>query len=333
MKFKSNLFDPVDHKTLKVMIKKAFSSSTTIADVILLRGGQFNTTYLLKINSPNIKIILRIAPSNQDVLFDFERSMMSVEPFINKLLNENGVPTPEVLFFDNSHEIIARDYIILEYIDAIALSDPSVPQEVWPEIMKQLGIMTRKIHSIKSNTFGWPLGEGKIIGNKSWYAVLEGFFQEIINKIIRYNIFPESDMEKIYHVFKTSKNVFDMIKVPSLVHNDLWAPNVLIREENNCWQIAAIIDSDRAMFADPEYDFILWSNQQAFFSGYKNSLSDSDASIFRRNFYALVLNLFCAYAYKVQIGNVQEHENAKERSKQSITKILEGYSKSSRGKR
>lgn len=325
MKFKSNLFDPVDNETLKIIIKRAFSSSATIDEAIFLRGGQFNTSYLLKINSPDKKVILRIAPSNQDVLFDFEKSMMNAEPFINKLLWDNGIPTPEVLFFDNAHEIINRDYIILEYIDAFALSDPSLPQEVWPEIMKQLGVLTKKLHSIKSDTFGWPLSAGKIIGNKSWYNVLEGYFQEIINKIIRYNIFPESDIEKIYYVFKKSRNIFDMVKEPSLVHNDLWAPNILIREEKNKWQIAAIIDSDRAMYADTEYDFILWTNQQAFFSGYNKRLSDSDESIFRRKFYALLMDLFCAYAYKAQIGNDDEYRQAKERSKQSIIEMLQKY--------
>jgi len=47
-------------------------------------------------------------------------------------------------------------------------------------------------------------------------------------------------------------DIFDACTEPCLNHGDLWEPNVLVREENGNWEIAAIVDADDAFFLQIE---------------------------------------------------------------------------------
>ena len=119
------------------------------------RGGLFNTSYLIDLSHPRQKVVLRVAPSNQAVLVDFEKRMMAAEPAIGAMMRAAGVPVPEVLWIDTSHQVIARDYILLEYVDALPMNAPSVPESAKPALRRELGQYTRRIHQIRGKRFGW----------------------------------------------------------------------------------------------------------------------------------------------------------------------------------
>lgn len=70
--------------------------------------------------------------------------------------------------------------------------------------------------------------------------------------------------EDIAAIFIKNKDLFDQVTRPVLVHNDLWEANVLVHQENGELNIAAIIDGDRSMFADREFEAILSSESAAF---------------------------------------------------------------------
>lgn len=104
--------------------------------------------------------------------------------------------------------------------------------------------------------------------------------------------------------------MFEMITESRLIHNDIWSPNVLVHKKDGDWHIAAIIDADRAMFADSDFEFALWDADQSFYKGYGSQLDESADAVLRRNFYELYMAMFCTWAYRVQIWKPNEYTNS-----------------------
>lgn len=311
MSNKSKIYQTISKHSIEKIVKDSFDLDTIVISFRELKGGLFNTTYLVNIGKPLKKLVLRIAPINQELLIDFEKTMMSREENIYKLLQDKGVPTPRVIKYDNTCEVIPREYILLEYVEGIPLSSPLFPEEYREKIQYDLGAYTAKIHGIKASNFGWASEKFLENGFKSWGEFIKVFTDEISEKAYNNNVFEESYIKEFNDFFHNNINLFDIKEEPSLIHNDLWEPNIIVKPVGNSWDIAAIIDADRALYGHREYEFVLWSNNPSFMRGYNSELDMSPEGRLRRKAYALILSFFNSYANKVQYDNEVEYMNCK----------------------
>ena len=110
----SRIFKELNRAEIDKVISNLYGSATQITECNLLEGGLFNTTYLLKTDTDRTGIVLRVAPVNQHLLFDFEKSMMAAEPLFFKMLESKNIPTSQVIYYDNSFNIIEREYIVFQ---------------------------------------------------------------------------------------------------------------------------------------------------------------------------------------------------------------------------
>lgn len=150
---KSRIFKEISNQESLKIINHYFPESNIISSS-LLKGGLFNTTYKLIIDSPYKEIILRVGPVNKDCLLSFENNLMRAEEYVYKLLGENNIPSPTVVICDTSKSVIDRDFMITEYIKSISLSDKSIPESYRSKLYKEVGEYTYKVHSIKGKRFG-----------------------------------------------------------------------------------------------------------------------------------------------------------------------------------
>lgn len=84
-----------------------------------------------------------------------------------------------------------------------------------------------------------------------------------------------------------------------------------MKEKEGQWSIAAIIDADRSMYADPEYEYILWENNPDFIRGYGKEINASEEAVFRRKAYHLAQTFFNTYVFKIQLDDEGKHEKLK----------------------
>jgi aminoglycoside phosphotransferase (APT) family kinase protein len=312
------LYEPVSEDKIKEILRVAFGKDVLLERYHPATGGFFNTSYWIETSTPYLKTILRIAPSNLGLLVGFERTMMSAEPVIYDLMRGAGLPVPAVLYTDTSHRVIPRDFIFLEFIDAVPMSRDIVPEEVKPLLRQELGIYTRQLHSVYGDRFGWINRDGSIRGSKNWDEFIGGFIQELCQLNFNHKILQKTEMETIEYQWGLHSQFFNDGIIPTLVHNDLWEPNILVGQEEDGWHIKAIIDGDRAMFADREYEFVLWGNNAELMQGYGIPLDTSPIGSLRRNWYQLNLALMNAYVYQVEF---LDEENC-QRSMQWATHML-----------
>lgn len=142
---KSRIYKEITIKDTQKIVQDIFGWNTEIKTFKILSGGMFNTTHFIETVKPSKKLVLRVARIRQELLFDFEKNMMSAEPGIYELLRSNNIP---------------------------------VPKEDKDNIQVELGGYAAKIHNIKSKIFGRPNPDNTVRGHGKWSEVIREFTEE-----------------------------------------------------------------------------------------------------------------------------------------------------------
>lgn len=308
----SKLYQSVTDEQIREVMVNTFGPNTEVKQIKMMKGGQFNTTYYVEGSLPEQKLILRVAPGNKEHLLSFEKNMMAVEPVTYGCMAKKGIPCTHVVRYDGSCAIIDRPYMLITFIDSIQLNDPSITREEYHRLQEELGQCTRQMHDISADKFGFPQPDGTVVGSDSWSEVLIQFATEVADLCRKYELVEPTVIDGFQNFFLTHRVLFDEVTIPSLVHNDLWDPNVLVqRDEEGTLHIVAIIDADRAMFADREFDFVLYKNDPRFIKGYGIELDVSKQAMIRRKAYDMLWTFTNLYIHEVQIELHEEADKLK----------------------
>jgi aminoglycoside phosphotransferase (APT) family kinase protein len=307
----SKIYKELTREEIIKVVSDLFGNDIRIVDCSLLKGGVFNTTYLVKTNSDRNGIVLRVAPINRHLLYDFEKSMMAAEPLFYQLLHEKGIPSPKVFHYDNTYRVIDREYIIFKYIRSMPMNDSSVPENAKPGLYHRLGEIIALLHDIKHEQFGWKRPNGELKMCDTWGEFLQRFAQEIANKAAAYALFREEELKQFTDIF-SNRTVFDQVKRASMVHADLWEGNVLVSENDGKWDVVALIDVDKAIFGDTDLEFAYPTVlNDDFLRGYGPRVAESSEIIYRRNAYRVLESFMYAYIWFAQFENEARYEQSK----------------------
>ncbi len=174
-----------------------------------------------------------------------------------KLAYTAGVPVPNTVLVDDSRKIVPFDYMVTTRISGIVMK-PAVQQDpsLHPIFLKQIGMYMAKLHSIKTQGYGFFDNEqarvGKLIGlydsnEKHYMAALdldEEFHLANSNHV---------GLELIVKAFKILKEnaAIASCDQPTLVHNDIADWNTVVEGD----QVTGILDWDECFSGDPVFDF------------------------------------------------------------------------------
>ena len=83
----------------------------------------------------------------------------------------------------------------------------------------------------------------------------------------------------------------DEITQPCFVHWDLWAGNVFVKSENGRYVIEGIIDWERALWGDPDFETAVAGRfyGPSFYKGYGKQLAELGPEAARQSLYRLFL--------------------------------------------
>lgn len=300
MNHQSRLYKELRHGDLVRIMATVFADEPVL-DYHLLSGGLFNTTY--RVITKKHDVVLRMGPVHPELLLPYEHRLMTAEALTNRLCLENGVPASVVVHLDTSKTVIGRDFMVLERIDSIPLSDPSISPEKYNEALFECGTFVRRMHSVTGNQFGRlsNIVAGK--GHSCWYDAVLAEFTDLFAQAAPHRVFDNDLQTRALAFVENCKAFLSTVTVPHLVHADLWAGNVLVRKDADHYQVCAIIDGDRALFGDADFDLATpWMITPEFLAGYGNrdpALTPADMEK-KRNVYSLLLALMDTYIWKIQ---------------------------------
>ncbi len=122
--------------------------------------------------------------------------------------------------------------------------------------------------------------------------------------------------QTLRHQFYKSRELLDKIKTPYLLHTDLWEGNVLLNRD-----ILEIIDSDRTMYGDKDFEFSsAWMDNSALQEGYDSIIqkSTSPNDVKRRQLYQMFFCLLEAYVGYSEYNNPELYKTRKKELMQHI---------------
>ena len=265
----------------------------------MLSGGLFNTTY--RVVTDRHDAVLRMGPVHRELLLPYEHDLMAAEALTDKLCLENGIPASTVLHLDTSKTIVDRDFMVVDRIDSVPLSDPSIPEDAKAALLLECGKLVRKLHTITGSRLGRL---SKIVtgtGFSSWYDAMESEFRDVFSKAEEFQVFSPALRDRVYTFLQRHKDALDAITEPRLAHCDLWAGNILVQKKDGRYSVCAIIDGDRATFGDPALDIATgWITTPEFLEGYDTDANPDPDDAARNRVYTLFFTLQDAYIWKIE---------------------------------
>lgn len=230
-------------------------------------GGYFNSTFIVT-TVDGQRVILRVAPATGAHIYPNERSLMRREYNIQPYLAPIAPLIPQMFMADFTHRVIGRDYVFQSYVDGevwAAVRDHLTPEEL-DAIRRQLGAIARRVNDVCGTAFGFPAPEPAFA---TWSEALLDFLGGMRDELVRLG-FPHEAATSLLRWIEAHRDLFDEIREPRLMHGDLWPANVLIKRTASGPVITGVLDSERAMWGDPLFEWIyhLGTTHPAYWEGY-----------------------------------------------------------------
>ncbi|MFD0713402.1 phosphotransferase family protein [Paenibacillus sp. GCM10027626] len=316
MNLHSRIYQDLTEEMIKEIVRHHFGVSSSV-EAIPLKGGLFNTTYKLIFHSSNRELVLRAGPVNRHLLLPFEHDLMSAERRVYDLLTQKGIPCPKVIVCDTTKLMIDRDYMITEYLPSTPLSDPSIPEASQTKLLEETGEWIAQMHAITGNKFGRMAPDACDGSDVDWWSFLCKHVQDVSTQCAKFDVFDEQTINRVTQLFEQNSWLYRSVNRPHLIHTDLWAGNVLVQqlEGTDRHKVAAIIDADRVIWGDTDYEFASpWMMNEHFFKGYGEMRGDETTiRQLKLDTYRLHCSYTEAYIWQVQYATPEEFEQCKRR--------------------
>ena len=320
---KSSLYCELTSKELSDIMQSALR--TSIDSARLLTGGLFNTTYLVDTTDGN-RVVLRAGPVNRHLLMPFEHRLMETEEHVYRLCSAQQSPVSQVLAIDTSKKRIDRDIMIVRYIPSKPMNETNLDKSDKVRISRDIGEAVAKMHRITAQRFGRITDVTAGGGFSHWSECLKDELRQWEKVAVPTGLYSETEHLKIRTIFDRATPLLDEIHIPCLIHTDLWAGNLLISNRPPHPEFAAIIDADRALWGDPDFEFssIQWMLEyDTFWEGYGRRLSQDVTHRTRRDVYHLLFCLWNSYVYWQEYNNLEEADAERAVARELIAGLIQ----------
>ncbi len=254
-----------DDLTIGRMFKAAFPDNE-IEHLQELSEGFFNVAYQITMVGGS-EVILKIAPSAEMDIMTHEINIMYSEvDCMKRVAKETSVPVAEIIYYDNSHTICNSDYFFMKRLKGQSFNSAmeAMSEELKYQIFRKMGEYTALINRVTGSKFGY-YGQPDKQGDQ-WYLVFKDMLKDTYHDAARKNIQIKVPCERLLQLLDKDRHIFEQVKVPKLVHWDIWAGNVFVSEG----EITGLIDFERCLWGDEllEIGFRTCWPGDAFFDGY-----------------------------------------------------------------
>lgn len=238
-------------ETIDAMVKRSFPGLCLASgeDAITeMKEGWFNVAYKVRL-SDGRDAVLKIAPPVDAEVLTYEKNIMSTEANMMMLVGkETDVKVPEVYYYDDAKDLCDSDYFFMEMLDGSNYDNikKDLTQEEIDEIDLQIGQNVRKWNEIEGKDyFGYP-GNPELRGS-NWNETFLKMIDAILEDGKRKQVELMCPYEEIRSLIIQYSEYLEEVKIPYLVHWDLWDANVFVKDG----KIVGLLDFERVLWGDP----------------------------------------------------------------------------------
>ena len=280
---------PISGTMLSMDIAPVLSeiSPTESLDVQRIPTGKFNESYFVSGSTGDV--VLRIAPPPGTPVLFYERDMMRREPRIHSIVREHTrTPIPRITKYDFSGSLIRSDWLLMERLPGIPLSESPLWGKKAEFLYYQLGRALRDVHSITNAWHGYPEGSETGPQEPSWYGAFKNLWNRLLADVASTGLYSEDQRSRLSTLLDTHARSFNHNPKPSLLHMDVWSQNILAGPDG---ELLGLVDWDRGLWGDPEIEFSVLeycgTSPNDFWRGYGSQPEPSRDYEVRRLFYLL----------------------------------------------
>jgi aminoglycoside phosphotransferase (APT) family kinase protein len=240
---------------IATMCRRGFGPDHRLDSAHELGGGTFNTTYLITFADQS-KVILRVSPPRTAAIAWEDACLMRSEHAMQPYFAPVAALMPKRLLVDFTHQLVDRDYMFQSFVEGERWDDAW--DELTPEennlLWDQFGRIMRHIHDVRGETFGLPR-PGFQFGR--WSETVIDRMERTLEAAQQIEL-EVADLARIIELIRVHPQGLDEIRVPRLLHGDLWLFNILIRRGADQPSIVGILDADRSWWGDPMADWTMF---------------------------------------------------------------------------
>ena len=246
--------------------------------------GKFNTSFFVQVDDE--PLILRIAPPCDSVFVFYERNMMRQEPELHRMLSETSVPVARILAFDDSHNLIDRDYLIMERLPGWPLTEMSrIDLDI---TLRHVGRSLAETHGLRTKAYGYLGVHRPMNPATTWAEAFLTMWHKLIDDILALRQYTQEEARFLRTLLDHHIPKFERPVPSSLLHMDVWHQNILV---DSTGTLTGLVDWDRALWGDPEIEFAVLDycgiSKPAFWEGYGRKRDCSSEARIRQVFYLL----------------------------------------------
>lgn len=218
------------------------SCKTTCTAIEKLQGGMCYTVLRLKFNSSPYSAVIKLDAESKDAGFIRERIRLEY------VLKHTSFPCPEP-YCEAGPGIIPFSFLLLKDMPGTVLSSISLTSEEQHRFDLRLAEVVIDLHGHTSNYFGEIDNTGK---EEHWKNIFLPRLYEL-----RRDMTSRLDRD-VLHTIDSVLNHADRVMsnqgTPTLVHGDIWAGNIIVKQKHDGWHLSGIVDLPALQFADHEYE-------------------------------------------------------------------------------
>lgn len=260
-------------ENIRIMARCAFPDKG-VPEIQELTEGMCNAAYKLTYED-GFQTVLKISSPLQTGFMTNESHLMEAEVRAMRLVREHtDIKVAEIYRYDTSKRLCDGDYFFMECLDGaswISVID-NLEDSVNSELRKKVGKLQKQLSKVKSDKFGL-LGEETRFD--SLYEFTYFLIDNVLNDAEKRDVVIGVPRQEILAQLQKERDLFEEIKVATLVHWDMWEGNIFVKD--GC--IAGIIDWERAMWGEPFMDdrFRYHNRHDDFLNGFGiNELSEEE---------------------------------------------------------
>jgi aminoglycoside phosphotransferase (APT) family kinase protein len=253
--------------------------------------GKHNTSYL--VHGAGTELVLRISPPDDAGFLFYERRMMAQEPALHALLRaETQVPVAEILAYDDSRNLLDRDYLLMRRLPGRSLAEANLTRQQVDGVLEQVGGYLAQMHALVADRYGYLGAHRPMTPQPTWAEAFVVMWNKLLDDVVACGGYSPEEADAFRRLLVTYLPHFDRPVPASLLHMDIWSQNILVDDEG---RVTGVVDLDRALWGDPEIEFAVLDycgiSEPAFWRGYSRRCGrDRDTSLsaqIRARFYLL----------------------------------------------
>jgi aminoglycoside phosphotransferase (APT) family kinase protein len=231
--------DPVVVDLARAVVTTALGRSAVIARIDPLQRTR--GAIVLRVTLSDLRrLVLKVADGS-DRTIDFERTQAVIA-----VARAAGVPAPAVLAANNAGDA-GRRYLLLEHVEGVpwrhlrSTLDPSQVAAAHQEIAAAV----LSLQSVELPSFGEIDHQGQPAGRSLLDALRHRAELRIVDG---------RALEVFHRLLDRSPDLFTTPQSPTLCHDDLHHGNLLFRARSGRWELAGVLDWDKAWAGPAESD-------------------------------------------------------------------------------